>query len=138
MLERNPADGIPNPKPKPPEIRPFAAWEEIDAVAVELGPRFGPIAIFASGTGLRPEEWAALERRHIDREARVVTVERVYTQSVLKQCAKSSRQRRRVPLRQRVLDAMDALPPRLDSPLVFPATRGGYIDMNWPSLSGRS
>jgi integrase len=64
-----------------------------------MDPRFAAIPIFAAGTGLRPEELFALERRDVDRTARVVTVERVYTQCVLKQCAKTSRQRRRVPLR---------------------------------------
>jgi integrase len=64
-----------------------------------------------------------------NRAAGVVTVERVYSQRRLKQCAKTSRQRRRVPLRQRVLDALDAMPPRLDSPLLFPAARGGHIDL---------
>jgi integrase len=79
---------------------PFASWEEIEAVAAELDPRFAAIPLFAAGTGLRPEELFALERRDLDREASVVTVERVYSQGRLKPCAKTSRQRRRVPLSQ--------------------------------------
>jgi integrase len=129
LLDENPARSVANPKPKRAEIRPFESWEEIEAVAAELDPRFAAIPIFAAGTGLRPEEWIALERRDVDRKARVVSVSRVFSQGRLKQCSKSSRQRRRVPLRQRVLDALDAQPRRLDSPLLFPAARGGYIDL---------
>ena len=76
--------------------------------------------MFTRQSGLRPEELLGLERRDLDLEARVLSVERVYSQGVLKDCRKSSRQRRRIPLRQRVADALKAQPPRLDSPLVFP------------------
>jgi integrase len=81
------------------------------------------------GTGLRPEELFALERRDLHLDEGVLSVERVYTQGVLKEPKKSSRQRRRVPLRQRVVEALRALPPRIDTKLVFPAARGGYIDL---------
>ena len=57
--------------------------EEVDALAVELGPVYGPLVVFAAETGLRTNEWAALERRDIDRAGRAVIVQRRYADGVL-------------------------------------------------------
>jgi integrase len=55
------------------------------------------MVIFAAATGLRPAEWLALERRDVDREARVVYVRRSFTKGRLK-CTKTESSRRAVPL----------------------------------------
>jgi integrase len=128
-LEENPAAAVKNPKPPRPDVRPFESWADVEAIVDELDPRFAAIPIFAAGTGLRPEEWIALERRDVDRAGRVVHVRRVYSQGQLKPCKKSSRQLRRVPLRQRVLEALESALPRLDSPLLFPSAPGAYLDL---------
>ncbi len=132
LCEANPTAGIKNPKRKRHErrdVEPFETWEQIDAIAAELDPRSAAIPVFAVGTGLRPEEWIALERRDVDRDAGVVHVRRRFTQGVLKQGGKTDGSTRAVPLRGRVVDVLDAMPRRIDTQLLFPAARGGYIDL---------
>jgi integrase len=81
---------------------------------------------------LRPQEWLALSRRDVDHEA--VTVRRTFSNGECREYGKTSRSRRRVPLRRHVLQALDALPPRVDTPLLFPALRGSHINLhNWRS-----
>lgn len=106
------------------------SWSELEMVAAELRPLYRAIPEFAAGTGLRPEEWIALERRDVDRERRIVSVQRVYANGKLKDYAKTHRSRRRVPLRRRVLGALDVPPARLDTPLLFPGARGGHLDLH--------
>jgi integrase len=132
LLERNPTDRIRNRRVRldeDREIRPLASWEEVDAITHELAPLYRALPAFLVGTGMRPEEALALEWRDIDKASSVARVERAHSQGVTKACKTSDRQRRRVPLRGRVLATLDEIPRRLDSPLVFPAKAGEPIKL---------
>jgi integrase len=103
---------------------------ELDALAAELSKRYRPLPAFAAATGLRPEEWAALERRDVDRRGGLVNVLRTVSDGEVVELGKTSRSRRQVPLSRRAATALDALPPRLDTPLVFPAPSGGPLRLD--------
>jgi integrase len=86
--------------------------------------------IVAVETGLRPEEWIALERHDLDRPGRALAVQRKYAKNVLRPYGKNYRSRRRVPLTGRALETLEHLPPRLDMTLLFPAPQGGYLALD--------
>lgn len=111
-VERNAATGVANPKPRRGEVEFFEAWPDVEAVALELGTARdgGAVAIVGAGTGLRPEEMFGLDWPDVDLQRRVVTVRRVFTKGVLKPYGKTEGSRRRVPLRARVVDALESLP----------------------------
>jgi integrase len=130
MLDANPAKlGVDNPSPRRREQRPFESWAELDAVSANLASRHRPMVIFAAATGLRPAEWIALEWRDIDVEARVVYVHRSFTKGRLKY-PKTETSRRAVPLQTIALEAIKQQPSSGQSALVFPAERGGYLDLH--------
>ena len=116
-----------NRQPSPRPVRAFSP-DELDAIAAELAPSYRPLPIFAAASGLRPEEWQALERHDLARQARILNVRRTVSSGEVVGLAKTDRSRRQVPLSSRALDALDRLPPRLDTPLLFPATRGGVLN----------
>jgi integrase len=119
MIDASPAKlGVDNPSSRRKEQRPFESWAELDAVAANLPPRYGPMVIFAAATGLRPAEWLALERRDVDRGARVVYVRRSFTKGRLK-CTKTEASRRAAPLQQIALEAIEHQPASPHSPLLF-------------------
>jgi len=133
-ITTNPAKAAgPNPAPGPRQIRAYT-FPELDALTLELSPAYQPLPPFGAATGLRPEEWAALERRDIDRRHGVLTVRRTVvggdtatTPLRVIELAKTDRSRRQVPLSPRALTALDQLPPRLDTPLLFAAPEGGPL-----------
>ena len=130
MLDINPAKvGVDNPTRRRKEQHPFESWAELEALAEAIGPRYGPMILFAAATGLRPAEWIALEKRDIDRTERVVYVRRSFTRRELK-IPKTEASMRAVPLQARALDALEQIKHGNGSPLVFPGERGGYLDIH--------
>jgi integrase len=88
---------------------------------------FGDTVIELAGAA--PGEWIALEQRDIDPVARVVYVERAYRNGRLK-CTKTEGSVRAVPLQAVALEALDRLPARADTELLFPSLRGAYFDLH--------
>jgi integrase len=129
-IDRNPAKlAGPNRLPAPRPVRAFTR-AEIDAIATELRPTYRPLPKFAAATGLRPEEWQALERRDVDRARGVIAVRRTVSGGEVVELGKTAGARRQVPLSARARGALDALPARLDTPRLFSAPRGGLLDLD--------
>ncbi len=130
MIDVNAAkQGVDNPQRRRTEKRPFESWAQLNEVAARLGPRDGPLVIFAAATGLRPGEWIALERRDIDLDSRVVYVRRAFRNGRLKS-TKTEGSVRAVPLQAVALEALEQLPAGRDTELLFPSSRGGYFDLH--------
>jgi integrase len=117
-VSTNPAVGAgDNPAPTPRPVRTFTL-AELDALEAELGPTYGPAVPLVAATGLRPLEWARLERRDVDRGRRVLTV----------RGTKTSGSWREVPLSGRALAALERLPGRFG--LLFPSPSGEPLNLN--------
>jgi integrase len=130
MIDINAAKvGVDNPTRRRKEQHPFESWAELEALARAIGPRYGPMILFAAATGLRPAEWIALEKRDVDRKERVVYVRRSFTRGELK-ITKTEASMRAVPLQARAIDALDRVQDGNRSPLLFPGERGGYLDIH--------
>lgn len=135
LIERDASRGIKNPKRKRHERRevfPFESWEEIDALSAELDARYSALPAVVAGTGPRPEEWIALHRSDVfyddENERGRFHIHQRFTGGVLKPGTKTEPERF-VPFGRRVYRALKAMPVRIDTPILFPAPRGGYIDI---------
>jgi integrase len=86
------------------------------------------MVIFGAATGVRPAELVALERRDVDRAGGVVYLRRQLVRGQIKH-TKTRRSVRAVPLQALGVEALDQLAGS-DGPLLFPAARGGYVDLH--------
>jgi integrase len=132
LIDTNPAKtGVDHPQPPRREMRPFDSDDQLETLATELGPIYGPIVLFAAATGLRPGKWIALEHRDIDCDNRLVHVRRAFRVNRLKTTKTNTA--RAVSLQRSALDALDQLPsPPHTASLLFPAPEGGHLDLhNW-------
>jgi integrase len=147
VLDENAATAVPNPKPPVREVKAFRSPDEVEVIASELAEQFSAIPVFAAWTGLRPEEWIALEWGDVDRQRRLVHVRRVFTFGELKLHGKQHGSLRTVPLPLRALEALDGTKVhrltaltgdaqgRAATGLVFPGRDGGYLNLsNWRNL----
>jgi integrase len=71
-----------------------------------------------------------MERADIDRRNGVLNVRRTLSDGEVVGLAKTDRSRRQVPLTRRALAALEDIPPRLDTPLLFPAVLGGVLNID--------
>ena len=68
----------------------------------------------------------------MDRGARALSVLRTVSGGEVVELGKTSGARRQVPLSGRALAVLDGIPPRLDTPLLFPAKSGRLMNLdNW-------
>lgn len=126
-LEANAAARTKAPQPARRDVRPFESWEQVEAVAAKAG-RYGPLIVFACATGLRPQEWRALEWRDVDLNARELRVSRTIRDEQIEAAGKTDGSLRTVALQQRALDALDRMPRPIGGGLIFPAPDGGIVN----------
>lgn len=124
VLHRNVAKEVRNPTPKPGDRAFFDTWADVESVDAEMGHHRG-LAIFAAGTGLRPAEWMGTRWQDIDLDARVLLVEGQLVDGRWTPYTKTTRSRRRVPLRSVVIDAL----PAASNGLVWVGKRGAPLDL---------
>ena len=130
LARENVAMKVRNPAPRARIVEPFDSWEDVEAVAEEIGSHYAPAVLFAAATGMRPAEWIGLEWRNVDREARVAYVEHAVVDGQQTK-TKTHGSRRAVPLTDHALRALDCVDRNdLESRLIFTTARGNPIDLH--------
>jgi integrase len=117
FLAANPAKTGANPAPTVLE-KEILTPAEVDALAEEMNPPYGAAVIVGAWCYLRPSELLGLERRDVGDG--VLNV----------RGTKTARSRRAVPLPLRAQEALDELPARIDTRLLFPSPEKALYELH--------
>jgi integrase len=119
---------------RPPTVNPFQSWDEVDRVAgAAIRTIDSALILFIAATGLRPEEALALRWDRLKLEEGSGNVLTVVVDGVELDAGKTPGALRPFVMTRRAIDALELLPePLRKSQLVFPNTKGGFVDLdNW-------
>lgn len=129
LIDRDPLALVPNPRPVRAEVQPFGSWDEIERVSRALPDAVSLLPLIGAGCGLRPGELLGLDYGAIDLARRELHVRASVHERELRPTVKTPRSRRVVPLRSRVVAALE---PHLDGPrsgLLFATRQGTPLDL---------
>jgi integrase len=139
-IDNNPARDVEMPESDADNNHPFESWDEVFAVADAIGSFYSPLVRFACATGLRPQEWQALQWQDVEVDARTVRVRRTVRSGIVAEGkAKTRGSLRAVQLQRFGLDALADLPtPLTQTQLVLPSPQGRLINLhNWRGRTWR-
>jgi integrase len=139
-LKDNPTHGIPLPNgySGTNAADPFESWEEVIEVADALGadyPQGRALVIFVCATGLRFEEWAAIEWGDFDLSVPHVQIMRTNTEGVIEPRGKTVGSLAPVLMQDLAVEAIRSLEPLTKTGLVFPDPHGRpWLDYQFRKL----
>jgi integrase len=132
LIPTNPAARVKNSVQRTrEEVTPFESWEEVEAVAAELDTPDAQMVVFLAATGMRPGELAVLERKRdldLTGDTPSVSVRWRRTKDGRVVSATKNKKPRRVKLIPRAIEALADVPARIDTKLLFPGAKGGYLN----------
>jgi integrase len=125
----DPLAAVANPRPWRAEVRPLQDWRQVERIAEQLPESLRLLPLLGAGCGLRPGELLGLDWSSIDLAGRTLHVRASVHDGELRTTLKTRRSLRSVPLRRRVVEALERSSGKRERSLVFATARGGPLDL---------
>jgi integrase len=128
-LPADPAAKVRGPSAQKRVLAPFESWEEVAAAAGHARAPYGSLIVFASATGLRPQEWQALRWEDVANDGESITIRQTVRDGKIEPSAKTDGALREVRLSQLARTALEALPAPIRGGLIFTSPDGALLDL---------